>query len=61
MPGPQTTATFYNGTDFVGAIGVGSNFFFVSCPSSKGVRRATAAEISDFKRLIGGGIGSGQS
>ena len=53
MPAPQITATFYNGTDFVGAIGAGSNFFFVSCPNWKGVREATAAEIGDFKRLIG--------
>ena len=53
MPAPQITATFYNGTDFVGAIGAGSNFFFVSCPSWKGVREATAAEIGDFERLIG--------
>src|SRR5579872_2518086 len=53
MPAPQITATFYNGTDFVGAIGAGSNFFFVSCPSWKGVRKATPAEIGNFKRLIG--------
>jgi hypothetical protein len=53
MPAPQITAALYNGTDFAGAIGAGSNFFFVSCPSWKGVREATAAEIGDFKRLIG--------
>jgi len=53
MPAPQITAAFYNGTDFVGAIGARSNFFFVSCPNWKGVREATAAEIGDFKRLIG--------
>jgi len=53
MPAPETTATFYNGADFVGAIGAGSNFFFVSCPGWKGVRNATTAEIADFERLIG--------
>jgi hypothetical protein len=52
MPAPQVTAGFYNGTDFVGVIGAGSNFFFVSCPNWKGVRKATAAEIGDFERLI---------
>jgi hypothetical protein len=30
MPAPQITATFYNGSDFVGAIEAGSNFLFVS-------------------------------
>lgn len=60
MPAPEITAVFYNGTDFVGAIGAGSNFFFVSCSfffvscsNWKGVRGATAAEIAEFKRLIG--------
>jgi hypothetical protein len=53
MPAPQVTAVFYNGTDFVGALGVGSNFFFVSCPNWKGVRKATESEIDDFKRLTG--------
>ncbi len=53
MPAPQVTAAFYNGTDFVGAIGSGSNFFFVSCSNWKGVREATAVEIGDFERLIG--------
>jgi hypothetical protein len=53
MPAPQITGAFYHGTDFVSAIGAGSNFFFVSCPSWKGVREATPAEIGDFKRLIG--------
>ena len=53
MPAPQVTAAFYNGTDFMGAIGAGSDFFFVSCSNWKGVREATVAEIRDFERLIG--------
>jgi hypothetical protein len=53
MPAPEITAVFYNGTDSVGAIGAGSNFFFVSCQNWKGVREATAAEIAEFRRLIG--------
>jgi hypothetical protein len=53
MPAPQITAEFYNGIDFVGAIGAGPNFFFVSCVKWQGVREATGAEIGDFKRLIG--------
>jgi hypothetical protein len=53
MPAPEVTAVFYNGNDSVGAIGAGSNFFFVSCSNWKGVREATAAEIAEFKRLIG--------
>jgi hypothetical protein len=53
MPAPSVTAVFYNKADFVGAIGSGTNFFFVSCPSWKGIRNATDAEIADFKRLIG--------
>jgi hypothetical protein len=53
MPAPEITAVFYNGADFVGAIGAGSNFFFVSCSNRKGVRGASAAEIVEFKGLIG--------
>jgi hypothetical protein len=53
MPAPEITAVFYNGTDSVGAIGAGSNFFFVSCQNWKGVRGATAAEIAEFRGLIG--------
>src|SRR5208282_6583944 len=53
MPAPVIDAAFYDGTIFVGTIGAGSNFFFVSCQNWKGVREASAAEIGDFKRLIG--------
>lgn len=53
MPAPVTDAAFYDGTIFVGTIGAGSNFFFVSCQNWKGVREASAAEIGDFKRLVG--------
>jgi len=53
MPAPQLTAAFYDKADFLGAIGAGSNFFFVSCLNWKGSRNATDTEIGDFKRLIG--------
>jgi hypothetical protein len=52
MPAPHLTAAFYDQADFVGAIGAGPNFFFVSCSEWKGVRDATEDEIEDFKRLI---------
>lgn len=52
MPAPQVTAVFYDKADFLGAIGAGSNFFFVSCQNWRGIRNATDAELKDFKRLI---------
>lgn len=53
MPAPQITATFYDGASFVGAIGAGANFFFVSCSDWKGGRNASADEISKFRSLVG--------
>lgn len=53
MPAPQTNAIFYDKTDFLGSIGAGTNFFFVSCRNEKGVRSASEAELAEFKRLIG--------
>jgi len=53
MPAPQVNAAFYDEANFLGAIGAGSNFFFVSCPNWKGVRIATDVELADFKGLIG--------
>ena len=52
MPAPQVTAVFYDKADFLGAIGAGSNFFFVSCQNWRGIRNATDAELKDFKRLV---------
>ena len=52
MPAPRITATFYKETDFLSAIGVGSNFIFVACPNWRGIRSATDDEINEFKRLI---------
>jgi hypothetical protein len=52
MPAPRLTASFYEKENFKGAIGVGTNFFYVSCPNWKGIRTATAAEIEDFNKLI---------
>jgi hypothetical protein len=52
MPMPRITATFYNNADYVGAIGAGPNFFFVSCIDGKGIRAATDTEIKEFKRLF---------
>jgi hypothetical protein len=53
MPAPSVTAVFYDKADFVGAIGSGTNFLFVSCPRWKGTRNASDAEIAAFKQLIG--------
>jgi len=53
MPAPQVTAVFYDKADFLGAIGTGPNFLFVSCPNWKGTRSATDADVGEFKRLIG--------
>ena len=53
MPAPEVTAAFYNNSGFVCALGAGSNFFFVACPSWRGVRTASNSELSEFKRLIG--------
>jgi hypothetical protein len=52
MPAPQISAAFYDKDDFLGSIGAGANFFFASCPTWKGIRNATEAELTDFKRLI---------
>jgi hypothetical protein len=53
MPAPVLTAAFYDQADFLGAIGAGPNFFFVSCSEWRGVRGdATEDEIGDFKRRI---------
>ena len=54
MPAPSITATFYKDAHFVGAIGEGPNFFFVSCSHWKGIRNATVAEIVAFETIIGG-------
>ena len=53
MPAAKATAAFYDEADFLGAIGAGPNFFFVSCPNWKGTRSATDAEVGEFKRLVG--------
>ena len=52
MADPLVTATFYEEGDFVGAIGLGSNFFFRSCMKWRGIRSATDSEIRDFKQLL---------
>jgi len=52
IPAPTVDAVLYNKDEFVGAIGVGSDFFFLSCTNWKGIRNATATELDDFKRLI---------
>jgi len=52
MPAGTVDATFYENAEFVGTIGAGANFFFLSCTNWKGTRNATATELDDFKRLI---------
>ncbi len=46
------SAAIYDGSNFVGAFGVGSNFFTLICKEGKGARDATQAEVEEFKRLI---------
>jgi hypothetical protein len=53
MPAPRLTATFYGTSSFLGSIGAGPNFFFVSCPNGKGIRTASVSEVGDFSRLTG--------
>jgi len=53
IPAPQITASFYNDETYVCAIAAGPNFFFVSCPEWKGLRRASGAELDQFKTLTG--------
>ena len=52
MPAPQVTAAFYDGDHFLGGIGAGQNFLFVSCAAWSGIRDATPAELETFKGLI---------
>ena len=52
MPAPEVTAGFYDQRNFVGAIGAGSNFLFVSCASWKGIRNSTDTEVGEFKKLV---------
>lgn len=52
MPAPKLTASFYDNDRFVGTIGAGPGFFFVSCPNSKGIRNAAATEMKEFSRLL---------
>lgn len=52
MPAPQVSATFYRDADYVGSIGSGKNFFFISCASWKGIRSAAPDELQDFIRII---------
>ena len=48
MPAPEISAAFYDGDKFLGVIGEGPNFLFVSCGDWKGIREATPAEIETF-------------
>lgn len=52
MPSPQITATFYEKGRFVVMMGCGQNYLSVACAHWHGLRRATDAEIRDFKQLI---------
>jgi hypothetical protein len=53
IPAPRVSATFYDGADYLGSIGAGPNFFFVSCPNWRGIRSASDVEIREFRRLAG--------
>jgi hypothetical protein len=53
IPTPRITATFYENAEFVGSIGEGPNFYFVSCPHWNGIRKASESEVSQFRRLVG--------
>lgn len=52
MPAPQTNAIFYRDSAYLGALGAGSNFFFVACPRGSGLRPASADELATFARLL---------
>lgn len=52
LPAPQITAAFYNQNNFVGELGAGPAFLFVSCPDWKGIRAASDKEIGDFEQLV---------
>jgi hypothetical protein len=53
MPSGDINVAFYKEGEFLGAIAVGTNFFVVACPGWEGLRKASNAEIHDFKRLVG--------
>lgn len=53
MPSPQMTITFYDNANYVASLGVGPNYFFISCPKWKGIRPASKEEINQFKHLMG--------
>jgi hypothetical protein len=52
MPVPTMNAALYEGNNFVGSIGTGSNFVFVGCMNWEGTRAASAAELGEFQDLI---------
>jgi len=52
MPAPTMNTALYEGNNFVGSIGTGSNFVFVSCLNWKGTRDASSAELAEFQDLI---------
>jgi hypothetical protein len=49
MPAPTMNAALYEGNNFVGSIGTGSNFVFVSCPNWEGTRSASPAELAESR------------
>jgi hypothetical protein len=53
MPSPKITVFFYQNGSYLGAFGVGRNFFYASGPKWSGIRDAKKDEIREFKGLIG--------
>lgn len=53
MPAPQTNVIFYQDSTYLGALGAGSNFFFVGCSREGVLRAASTDELSAFAGLVG--------
>ena len=51
MPSSTLDVAFYHKAAFLGLLGSGRNFFFVSCDNWKGIRTASGAELQEFKQL----------
>jgi hypothetical protein len=54
MPAPNVSVTFFDEDAFVGSIGSGSNFLFISCANWKGTRTARPEELVQFLNLLSG-------
>jgi hypothetical protein len=51
IPAPDTVASFYDGSRFVGSVGVGKDFVYTSCDGWRGEVSANPDEIEKFREL----------